>query len=65
LTGTESVRATTPVKPLIEVMVIVELADTPTFTAAGEVAVILKSVTVNVAVVEWVRVPLVPVIVKV
>jgi hypothetical protein len=45
--------------------VIVEEAETPTFTAAGEVAEIVKSVTVKVAVVEWVSVPLVPVMVSV
>ena len=45
--------------------VIVEVAEVPTVTAAGEVAAIVKSVTVNVAVVEWLSVPLVPVIVSV
>jgi len=63
--GTVSVRATVPVKPLTAVTVIVEVAETPALTAAGEVAAIVKSVTVNVAVVEWVSVPLVPVIVRV
>jgi hypothetical protein len=63
--GTVSVSETTPVKPLSAETVIVEVAETPTLTAAGEVAEMLKSVTVNVAVVEWVRVPLVPVIVRV
>jgi len=43
----------------------VEVAETPALTAAGEVAAIVKSVTVNVAVVPWDRVPLVPVIVRV
>jgi len=43
----------------------VEVAETPALTAAGEVAAIVKSVTVNVAVVLWDRVPLVPVIVRV
>jgi len=50
--GTVSVRVTVPVKPLIAVTVIVEVADVPTVTAAGDVAAIEKSVTVNVAVVE-------------
>jgi hypothetical protein len=50
--GTVSVRLTAPVNPLIAVTVIVELAETPALTAAGEVAEILKSVTVKVAVVE-------------
>jgi hypothetical protein len=65
LAGTVSVRLTVPVKPFTAVTVIVEVADVPTVTAAGEVAEIVKSLTVNVAVVEWDRVPLVPVIVKV
>lgn len=49
--GTVSVRVTTPENPLIAVTVIVELADWPTLTAAGELADIVKSVIVNVAVV--------------
>jgi hypothetical protein len=65
LAGTVSVKLTVPVKPLSAVTVIVEVADTPAFTAAGEVAEMLKSLTVNVAVVEWESVPLVPVIVRV
>ena len=63
--GTVSVRLTVPVKPLTTATVIVEVADVPTVTAAGEVAVIVKSVTVNVAVAEWDNVPLVPVTVRV
>jgi len=51
--GTESVRVTVPLKPLTAVTVIVELAATPTLgSPAGEVAVIVKSWTVKVAVVE-------------
>jgi len=50
--GTVSVRLTVPVKPLTAEMVIVDVAEVPTVTAAGEVAVTLKSVTVNVAVAE-------------
>jgi hypothetical protein len=65
LAGTVSVRLTVPVNPLIAVTVIVEVADVPTVTAAGEVAATEKSVTMNVAVVECERVPLVPVIVRV
>ncbi len=64
--GTLSVSVTTPENPLTAVTVIVELADWPTSTAAGEVAVIVKSwvaVNVNVAVAVWTREPLVPVIV--
>jgi hypothetical protein len=52
LAGTVSVRDTTPVKPLTAVTVMVEVAETPTFTAAGEVAEMTKSGTVKVAVVE-------------
>jgi hypothetical protein len=51
LAGTVSVRLTVPVKPFKAATVIVEVAETPAFTAAGEVAVMLKSVTVKVAVV--------------
>jgi len=47
-----SVNETVPVKPLTAATVIVDVADVPTVTAAGEVAEIVKSVTVNVAVVE-------------
>jgi hypothetical protein len=63
LAGTVSVRLTVPVKPLTAVTVIVEVAVVPAWTAAGEVADIVKSVTVKVAVVECESVPLVPVIV--
>ncbi len=54
-----------PAKPLTAVTVIVEVAEVPTVTAAGDVAAIVKSLTVKVAVVEWERAPLVPVIVSV
>ena len=63
LAGTVSVSDTVPVKPLTAVIVIVEVADVPAVTAAGEEAAIVKSVTLKVAVAEWVSVPLVPVIV--
>jgi len=52
LAGTVSVRDTVPVKPLTAVTVIVEEAETPALTAAGDVADTVKSVTVKVAVVE-------------
>ena len=65
LTGTVSVRLTVPVKPFTAVIVIVEVADTSAFTAAGDVAEIVKSVIAKVAVAEWDKVALVPVIVKV
>ena len=64
-TGTVSVRLTVPVKPLTADTVIVDVAETPALTAAGDVAEIVKSLTVKVAVVEWLSVPLVPVIVRV
>lgn len=63
--GTVSVRLIVPVNPLRAVTVIVEVAEVPAVTAAGDVAVMLKSRTVKVAVVECERVPLVPVIVRV
>ena len=47
-----SVNATVPVNPFTADTVIVEVAEVLTLTAAGEVALILKSVIVNVAVVE-------------
>jgi hypothetical protein len=52
LAGTVSVRLTVPVNPFSAAIVIVEVAETPAFTAAGEVAVTVKSVTVKMAVVE-------------
>jgi len=50
LAGTVSVRLTVPVKPLTAAIVIVEVAEAPTVTDAGDVAEIVKSVTVKVAV---------------
>ncbi len=50
--GTVSLRVCVPVKPLIAAAVIVEVAEEPTVVAAGEVAAILKSTNLNVAVVE-------------
>ena len=61
--GTVSVRATTPANPFCAVTVIVEVIEAPT-VPDGEVAARLKSTTVNVAVAEWVKEPLVPVNVK-
>lgn len=62
--GTVSVNVTVPVKPLIAVTVMVEVVVAPT-TPEGDVAAIVKSVTVKVAVAEWLMVPLAPVIVTV
>lgn len=50
LAGIVSVRLTVPVNPLRAATVIVDVAEVPTVTAAGEVVAMLKSVTVNVAV---------------
>ncbi len=47
-----SLRLTTPANPLRAVTVIVEVAETPTFTAAGEDATIVKSTKLKVAVAE-------------
>ncbi len=47
---TVSVRVTTPAKPFNAVMVIVEVAEEPAGTDAGEVAPIVKSTKLNVAV---------------
>jgi hypothetical protein len=60
-----SLNVTEPLKWFTAVTVIVEVADWVTSTAAGEVAVIVKSVTWKRAVVEWTRLPLVPVTVSV
>lgn len=51
-TGTVSVMVTVPLKPLTAVTVIVAVADWLTSTAAGELTDIVKSVIVNIAVVE-------------
>ena len=58
---------TVPLNTPTAVTVMVELAEVPTVTAAGDVAAIVKSLllTVKVAVVEWDNVPLVPVTVTV
>jgi hypothetical protein len=50
--GGVSVRLTTPAKPFSAVIVTVEVADWPAFTAAGELAAIVKSTKLNVAVAE-------------
>jgi hypothetical protein len=63
--GTLSVRVTVPENPLTAVIVMAEVAAVPAWTAVGEEAAIVKSVTVKVAVVEWDRAPLEPVIVRV
>jgi hypothetical protein len=58
--GTVSVRVTTPAKPFTTAIVMVEVADWPGLTAAGEETVIVKSMTLNVAVAVRTSEPLVP-----
>lgn len=60
LAGRVSVRLTVPTKPFRKFTVIVEVAGTLASTAAGEVAAMLKSVTVTVVLAEWDSVPLAP-----
>jgi hypothetical protein len=48
--GTVSVRVTVPLKTPTAVTVIVEVAEVPTVTAAGEVALIVKSLLLKVKV---------------
>ncbi len=62
--GTVSVRLTVPVNPLTAETVMVEVIWVPGLPDAF-VATIVKSVTVKVAVVLWISVPLVPVMVRV
>jgi hypothetical protein len=63
--GTVSVRVTVPENPFTADMVIVDVAEVPTVTAAGEVATSWKSTNWNVTVVELVVEPLVAVTVAV
>jgi hypothetical protein len=63
--GTISVRLTFPLKPLREAIVIVVVADTEARTGAGDEAAIVKSWKLKIAVVEWLREPFVPEIVRV
>lgn len=52
LAGTVSVRLTVPVNPFTAATVMVEVAEVPAWTDAGEVAAMVKSVTLNVTVAE-------------
>jgi hypothetical protein len=64
--GIVSVNETVPAKLLSAVIVMVEVADCPESTAAGELAVIVKSGAgpkVKVAVIVWLNDPLLPVII--
>jgi hypothetical protein len=63
--GTVSLRVTVPPKWFSDVIVTFDVADTPTLTATGEEAVIVKSRNWKSAVAVWMREPLVPVIVRV
>ena len=47
--GTVSFRVTTPAKPFAEVIVIVEVADCPALTGAGEVVDMVKFWNLNMA----------------
>jgi hypothetical protein len=63
--GTLSIRLTSPAKWFRAVTIIVEVAELPALTGAGEVAVIVKSRNWKVAVALWMRGVLVPLIVAV
>lgn len=60
--GTVSVRLTVPENPFTAEIVIVDVAEAPVLTAAGELAAIVKSTKLKVAEAECVNVPLEPVI---
>ena len=62
---TVSVKLTDPAKWFNATTVIVEVAEFPAFTGAGDVAAIVKSRNWNVAVALWISGVLVPVIVAV
>lgn len=59
--ATLSVRVTDPVNPFTADIETVTVAEAPALTAAGELAEIVKSVTINLVVTECDRVPLIPV----
>jgi len=63
--GTVAVRLTNPAKWFSAATVIVEVAEFPAFTGAGDVAAIVKSRNWNVAVALWTSGVLVPEIVAV
>ena len=63
--GIVSDKVTVPLKWFSAAMVIVTVADCVTSTEAGVVADVVKSWNRKIAVVEWLRVPLVPVSVTV
>lgn len=63
--GTVSVSDTVPEKWFSDVTVTVDAVDTPTFAAASEVTVMVKSRNWKSVVAEWTREPFVPVTVTV
>jgi hypothetical protein len=63
--GTVSVRMTVPAKWFSADTVIVEFAGVLALTGPGRVMDIVKSLNWNTATAEWIREPLVPVIVRV
>jgi len=63
--GVVILKMTVPLNPFTEATVTVELVDWPTFTGAGEEAIIVKSWNRKVAGAECVREPFVPVNVRV
>ena len=63
--GAATLKVTVPLNPLTEVTVTVDPVELPTFTVAGEEAIIVKSWIRKVAIAECVREPLVPVSVRV
>jgi hypothetical protein len=64
-TGTVSVRVTVPVNPFTAETVMMEVAEAPAWTGAGEVAAIAKFVMMKVVFTKWNRAPTVPLTVSV
>ena len=62
--GTVSVSVTMPANPLTAVIVMVDEADWPALTAAGDDAAMVKSTKLKVADAVWTSEPLVPVTVR-
>lgn len=65
LGGAVTLKVTVPVNPLIAATVTVEVGDWPALTAAGDVALMVKSWNRRTTVAECTRDPLEPVIVSV
>lgn len=62
--GIESASVTALENPFMPTNVIVEVDEEPGVTVEGEVAVIVKSWKLKIAVVGWIMLPLVPVIMR-